>query len=568
MIPTHRFGYDPQWDADNLRDMYLHSSLHNCCAMFFYVHGKECIHEDICAVEVDEETYDPCTAKWHPNHVNQDGCSNSEDFPEEWLGNDSLFFGSAGDCCDSMFGARDCVVYDECEDREVSTTEPPLHTDPPEPSTHAPDASSTEPPCQSAKWHLSEDFRMCTNSLSYPEFWNTPVLAPIYLLSTVEECCINFFGGDCIDIEDVCAPLCESAKWHPSPDSKSCTNARDHYPLIWDSEDLAPVYLHSTAISCCDKFFGGNMELCSPHDVCAISTTTSSVAPDTTAGGAETTAETSSTKISQSATELSSSESSVSEFDCKSSRWHPDPINSDGCSNSLTYPPEWEHAHGLWFDDAESCCEFFGTPDQPCKVYKMCEEEELPNVTTSTPQPSTTAAEEPKDCISNTWYPDMINKDGCSNSLDVDESLRGNPHFSFSSSEECCNTILRYKECKIYQVCEEGDSTTTSTTPQVLSCKSSKWHPDLIHADGCSNSIDNIGEDWDSKFFLNSPEACCAQFFSDGECVVHKDCDDQAETGAELAEPPCQSTKWHPDMIYRNGCSNSLDNVPEEWDER
>lgn len=539
-----------------LRSTYLHESLHNCCAMFFYVHGKECEHEDICAVEEDE-TYDPCSAKWHPDHVNQDGCSNGE-FPEEWLGKDSFFFGSAGDCCDSLFGGGTCVVYDECKDGS-STAVPPVHTDPPEPSAQAPD-ESIEPPCQSAKWHLSEDFRICTNSPSYPDFWDTPALSPIYLLPTAVECCSKFFAGECTAVEDVCASSCKSGKWHPSPDYQSCTNSLDNYPVAWDSDkNLASVYLHSTASSCCDKFFGGSIEVCSPRDVCATSTT-SSVAPQTTAGVTETTsseAKTSSTVVSQSTT----AESPTSEFACKSNRWHPDPTNSDGCSNSLTYPPEWEHAQGIWFDDSETCCKIF-SPNQPCKVYKVCEVEELPPTTTSTPQPTTT--EGPKDCISNTWYPDMINKDGCSNTLDVDEGLRGNPFFAFSSSEECCNSVLRDRECKIYQVCKEGDPTTT-TAPQVSSCQSSKWHPDVIHADGCSNSIDNIVPEWDSKFFLNSPEACCAQFFPHGDCVVHKDCDDQAETAEK---PPCQSTKWHPDMIHKNGCSNGLDNVSEDWDER
>ena len=52
----------------------------------------------------------------------------------------------------------------------------------------------------------------------------------------------------------------------------------------------------------------------------------------------------------------------------------------------------------------------------------------------------------------------MVKKDGCTNSLDISEELLEQPHMAFSSSQECCETLLKDKPCKVYHVCEEGAS--------------------------------------------------------------------------------------------------------------
>ena len=51
---SHSLDYPSVWNNEGIRDLYLHEELNNCCAMFFYAHGKECASEDVCA-SVEED---------------------------------------------------------------------------------------------------------------------------------------------------------------------------------------------------------------------------------------------------------------------------------------------------------------------------------------------------------------------------------------------------------------------------------------------------------------------------------------------------------------------------------
>ena len=238
----------------------------------------------------------------------------------------------------------------------------------------------------------------------------------------------------------------------------------------------------------------------------------------------------------------------ATELTCTSSNWHPEPVNSDGCTNSLEYPTEWEGVSSLFFDTVEECCEYF-RGNEHCEVYRACKEEPQPKINQTVCSylfDSFSAVTESKiltllfenlyqqalTCISFTWYPDMINKDGCTNSLNVSKELLEQPHLAFDSSQECCETLLRDKPCRVYHACEEGTSTSTpSTSPTILtfSCNNNKWHPDMVNRDGCSNSLD-WPVTWDDKYFFPNSSSCCDFFFPGGDkdCNVYQVCEDRA----------------------------------------
>jgi hypothetical protein len=88
-------------------------------------------------------------------------------------------------------------------------------------------------------------------------------------------------------------------------------------------------------------------------------------------------------------------------------KWHPEYNNADGCSNSLSYPKEWLDVTGLFFDTKEDCCKWF-KDGEPCKIYDECQTDGSP-----VELPTSTASA----CTSSEYHPDMVNKDGCSNSI-------------------------------------------------------------------------------------------------------------------------------------------------------
>jgi hypothetical protein len=49
----------------------------------------------------------------------RDGCSNSLDFPEDWIGIPEFFTATSKECCDFFFEDK-CNVYEVCDDA-VST---------------------------------------------------------------------------------------------------------------------------------------------------------------------------------------------------------------------------------------------------------------------------------------------------------------------------------------------------------------------------------------------------------------------------------------------------------------
>lgn len=173
-----------------MKEFYLHKSLSSCCEAFFESWGTACVYEDICTPLV--ETTEPTKGSVHQ-----------------------------------------------------STTVVPSTPKPFDPSKPNPIM------CNSAPWHPSEDLTTCTNSVEYPQNWNSPSLSSSYLLKTAESCCQMFFfswGKSCV-INDICTEtaedpyaqsskpttsptqphlpaLCDEASkfWHPTLDKSKCSN--------------------------------------------------------------------------------------------------------------------------------------------------------------------------------------------------------------------------------------------------------------------------------------------------------------------------------------------------------
>jgi len=140
----------------------------------------------------------------------------------------------------------------------------------------------------------------------------------------------------------------------------------------------------------------------------------------------------------------------------------------------LTYPPEWEGVDALFFNSAQDCCSSF-FPGEDCQIDNVCD-------TTQTPDDQSPAATSP--CM---WHPDMVHKDGCSNSPNVPvewtmEAVYNNYHYS--TSEACCDRFFSGKKCAVYDECGRGTasqpSLSTSSEPQVTPPVSFSQQVDLL----------------------------------------------------------------------------------------
>ena len=128
--------------------------------------------------------------------------------------------------------------------------------------------------------------------------------------------------------------------------------------------------------------------------------------------------------------------------EAKCGKWHPNMKTKDGCSNSMDYPADWKDRPEYFFDTAKACCDMFFVGGDKCKVHDECEGGS-PKVTTISIV----------DCDTVQWHPDMLNQDGCSNSLDYPEGW--NEFYFFDTPEECCNNFFgnHGKPCKTYDSC-------------------------------------------------------------------------------------------------------------------
>ena len=249
------------------------------------------------------------------------------------------------------------------------------------------------------------------------------------------------------------------------------------YPEVWDNPSLSKTYLHETSIGCCNKFFDGNIEACSPLDVCAAEDASTTVAPQTTEVTEMTSTETT--------TAVTSDSSEDGENKLCSSSWFPDHVHQDGCTNSIDFPKDWNDEDDLFYGTWSECCEaFFFGADLECVVRDSCKGDgevivanpasnhtiitsssTEPPVITDPPETSTVTPDVviTNKCRSNQWHPDNINMDGCSNSLEYPSEWDTKSYLFFASAEECCDSsFFRGQSCQVYKECEEEEETVSS----------------------------------------------------------------------------------------------------------
>ena len=247
------------------------------------------------------------------------------------------------------------------------------------------------------------------------------------------------------------------------------------YPDVWDNPAISKTYLFETSDGCCNKFFDGNFDTCSPVDVCAGGDASTTVAPQTTEVIETTSTETTAVETSNSGED--------GEKKLCSNLWFPDPVYEDGCTNSVDVPEEWTGNEKVFYGTWSECCEaFFFKADLECVVRDSCEEEgevivatpapesnqttiassstEPPAITdppeTSTAPPDVVTTE--LNCTSFRWHPDNINMDGCSNSLEYPPEWEAKSDLFFASAEECCDSsFFMGQSCQVYKECEEEE---------------------------------------------------------------------------------------------------------------
>lgn len=188
---------------------------------------------------------------------------------------------------------------------------------------------------------------------------------------------------------------------------------------------------------------------------------------------------------------------SFSQTPCEYNVWHPEPNNSDGCSNSPEYPPEWESITVLFHPTFKECCDYF-RGDENCVEYNVCVD-------------ASAITSDNVKC--GQWHPDMNNKDGCSNSMDYPPDWEGHSEYFFETAKECCDMFgTAGDQCKARDVCAGGPPKVT--TISMVDCDNVPWHPDMQYQDGCSNSL-KFPEAWSGNpfYFFDTPEECCDRFF-------------------------------------------------------
>ena len=167
----------------------------------------------------------------------------------------------------------------------------------------------------------------------------------------------------------------------------------------------------------------------------------------------------------------------------------------------------------MWFDNAEDCCKFFRR-NGDCNVYNVCEENKPPTGGSA-------------DGCGLGWFPDIVNMDGCSNGKDYPLEWANKPHYFSDTSEGCCSTYFKGKDCKAHDNCDEGAPSSSVATNK---CGSNQmgWFPDPTNQDGCSNGED-YPSDWTDKpeYFLKSPEDCCGKYYKGRDCKVYHNCEEE-----------------------------------------
>ncbi len=175
--------YPLKWNKESYVGLTIFPSISDCCAAI-EANGRSCKVIDDCAAEEDvNDIYnDHCGQKWHMDLERTWGCSNSNDFPDDWWYQENveqMLHDTPESCCNEIFGNPDCEITDEC-------------------------ATEIDNPCTSPVWHYDSENHLCTNHGNYPMIWESEEAK--YLCQTHEECCeknASWSGRHCI-VHDFC----------------------------------------------------------------------------------------------------------------------------------------------------------------------------------------------------------------------------------------------------------------------------------------------------------------------------------------------------------------------------
>eukprot|EP00804_Cyclotella_cryptica_P031094 CCRYP_011722-RC/>CCRYP_011722-RC protein AED:0.03 eAED:0.03 QI:148/1/1/1/1/1/3/614/837 len=340
--------------------------------------------------------------------------------------------------------------------------------------------SSSPTSCQERKWHPDLAYTMCTNDLNVQ-----PGLADeFYLYSSLEECCMAFFGVGACDYSDTCTTSSPSV----SPTTSELTNPSLN--KITTSPSKSP-----------------------SHSLTSTPTSRPTVTPTSSPTKAP-------TRIPPSAPVVSTTTSVPTPFptSCEERMlWHPNPFFKF-CTNDSNYPSNWitpDLYVQYFYESLAECCQAsFGTLE--CKYIDIC----------ATPTPSTSPSSAPSMCEGRTlWHPNIGFK-FCTNDSNyptswTDPSVVG--EYFHESLEKCCIAVFGTSEgCKYHDVCNTPPPTespiemiaTPSRSQSPTPCEGRRWY--ALDNDSkliCSNG-DDIPFGWvGAEYYYDGLEACCVSVF-------------------------------------------------------
>jgi len=108
--------YPRLWDVrPEMGARFLYDSAESCCVR--NSHPEWCILTDSCDTGVVTVPMFYCIAremKYHPTSPGERTCTNNEEYPAAWRGNDKFLFESAQDCCAAYYGDGLCFIKNVC----------------------------------------------------------------------------------------------------------------------------------------------------------------------------------------------------------------------------------------------------------------------------------------------------------------------------------------------------------------------------------------------------------------------------------------------------------------------
>ncbi|KAL7543342.1 hypothetical protein ACHAXR_012659 [Thalassiosira sp. AJA248-18] len=220
-------NYPDSWRKSNnsispgLRQSMFHKTEKACCDFFFPDKTCEVYSSDCKAPGSAPPPSSSSSCKWHPDMTTQNGCSNDDNYPEEWLEPrvaSHMFHATAQKCCDEFYLGKSCELYDRgCQALAGPAPEPavppPEPTDPPSepagppPEPAAPLPEIAVPPvnvkCVSPGWH--PDIRNQDGCSDGEDQWLQAKMKTNMFQQSSSKCCERFYPGkDCKVYEDGC----------------------------------------------------------------------------------------------------------------------------------------------------------------------------------------------------------------------------------------------------------------------------------------------------------------------------------------------------------------------------